>query len=96
MRPGRFAVRSDQLSVLRVENHIGPASEGGGQLPDVLVKANGKRIRAMAYIMTPGHQIVPPNAGYLATSLQGYEDFGFDPTPLIRAASDAEGGVEPQ
>lgn len=55
------------------------------------VTVNGRRIRAMAYIMTPGHRIEPPLMGYLHTILQGYDDFGFDPKPLFAAADKARG-----
>ena len=57
------------------------------------VRVNGKTISAMAYIMTPGHRIAAPTRVYLDTILQGYDDFGFDTTPLLEAADYAERGI---
>lgn len=50
---------------------------------------NGKTVKAMAYIMTPGHQIAAPTRYYLNTILEGYGDFGFDTAPLLDAADEA-------
>lgn len=52
----------------------------------------GKMVKAMAYVMTPGHAIAPPSRLYLNTILDGYNDFGFDPAPLLEAAAEARKG----
>ena len=49
----------------------------------------GKKIKGMAYVMTPGHRIAAPAQQYLNTILEGYKDFGFDPTPLLDAVVEA-------
>ena len=46
----------------------------------------------MAYVMTPGHAITPQAKQYLNTIMEGYEDFGFDPAPLLAAAAEARKG----
>ena len=53
------------------------------------VKINGKTIRAMAYIMTPGHMIAQPMAYYLNTIAEGYYDFGFDTDILFKAVQNS-------
>lgn len=53
------------------------------------VRVNGKTVNAMAYVMTPGHRITPPSSIYLGTIAKGYDDFGFDPEPLMEASEDA-------
>ncbi len=50
------------------------------------VSINGETVPAMAYVMTPGHRIARPYQRYLETIKQGYEDFGFDIEPLMKAA----------
>lgn len=52
------------------------------------VRVKGKTITAMAYVMTPGHRPELPSPPYLATIAKGYEDFDFDPEPLIQAVAD--------
>ena len=54
------------------------------------VKVKGRKVRALAYIMTPGHRIAPPSTYYLNTIIEGYADFGFDTGPLLEAAENAE------
>lgn len=56
---------------------------------DVLL--NGKPIKAMAYIMNPRiRAVMVPDRFYLMTCLEGYKDFGFDRTYLIKAYKEAE------
>lgn len=56
---------------------------------DVLL--NGKPIKAMAYIMNPKiRAVMVPDHFYLMTCLEGYKDFGFDITYLIKAYKEAE------
>lgn len=50
---------------------------------------NEKTIQAMAYIMTPGHLTAAPSQAYYDTVAEGYADFGFDPAPLLEAATEA-------
>ena len=44
------------------------------------VRVNGKTVNAMAYVMTPGHEIAPPALSYLHTIKLGHKDFGFAPS----------------
>ena len=44
-------------------------------------------IETMAYIMSPGHEIAVPTRYYLATIVEGYQDFGFNVAPLLMAAA---------
>lgn len=60
---------------------------------EFIVRVNGIRVKAIAYVMTPGHKIAPPAPSYLRTIRQGYKDFGFDPRPLIRAAEKAKEAI---
>ena len=53
------------------------------------VELHGKEINALVYIMTPGHRIAPPSDYYLNVIKEGYRDFGFDTTPLLKAAAQA-------
>ena len=46
---------------------------------------NGKTIRAMAYVMTPGHPVSPPSRQYYRICAEGYTDFDFDMEPLRTA-----------
>ena len=61
------------------------------QVFPVIVK--GRRVNAMAYIMTPGHRIAPPPPYYLSVIAEGYRDFGFDTAPLLEAAAGAKKGA---
>ena len=54
---------------------------------DVPVEFNGKLISAMAYVMTPGHELGKPQSDYYNTILQGYRDNNIDPAPLDEAVS---------
>ena len=49
------------------------------------VEFNGKRVSAMAYVMTPGHAFGLPSCGYATTILEGYETAGFEPEILYQA-----------
>ena len=58
---------------------------------DFRVEVNGKKITAMAYVMTNGiRPIIPPCTAYLRTIMEGYEDFGLDDRALITAAARVE------
>lgn len=57
---------------------------------DFPLRFKGRMITGMAYIMTPGHPITPPRAGYLETIEKGYHNFGFDTGTLYEAAEEAE------
>jgi len=61
---------------------------------DFPLRFKGRMIKAMAYIMTPGHPITPPRGGYLETIETGYHDFGFDTGTLFEAAEDSERSYE--
>ena len=52
---------------------------------DVPVEFNGKLLNAMAYVMTPGHELGRPHSDYYNTILQGYRDNNIDPAPLDEA-----------
>ena len=56
------------------------------------LQVRGKKVKGMAYVMTPGHAITPPAKQYLNTIMEGYKDFGFDPAPLLAAAAEARKG----
>lgn len=60
---------------------------------EFIVRVNGIRVNAIAYVMTPGHKLASPAPSYLRTIRQGYKDFGFDPRPLLRAAEHAKGAT---
>ena len=51
----------------------------------IKVHLNGKRAKAMVYIMNDGRQLNTPNECYLETIREGYETAGFDLTMLRRA-----------
>ena len=53
---------------------------------------NGKTVRAMAYVMTPGYQILPPSERYRNVCAEGYADFGFDTEVLMTAIAEAQEG----
>lgn len=57
------------------------------------IQVNGKEVSAMVYVMTPGHRLELPSPSYLATIAKGYEDFDFDPTPLMQAVEDTRRGL---
>ncbi len=52
----------------------------------VRIHVDGREVKAMIYIMTLGHVIVPPSEGYYNTIAQGYRDFGFDEKALAEFA----------
>jgi hypothetical protein len=45
----------------------------------------GQKVKAMVYVMTPGHQLGTPSVGYYSTIRQGYKDCGLDVAVLDRA-----------
>lgn len=49
------------------------------------VKVKGKYQKAIVYIMNDGRSYGPPSNAYMATCLEGYKDFGFDPEYLYKA-----------
>lgn len=53
------------------------------------VESNGKKVSAMAYIMTPGHVFGVPSGYYVSTIEQGYEEAGFDTQVLADAIEQA-------
>ena len=57
------------------------------------VKFDGRTIDAMIYIMRPGRPITKPSAYYLNVIADGYDDFGFDKGPLLKAAATAKKGA---
>ncbi len=53
---------------------------------EIEVKLNSNRkIKSFVYIMHENRQIGIPTKGYIDTCLEGYENFGFDYEPLIKA-----------
>nr|WP_308627838.1 gamma-glutamylcyclotransferase family protein [uncultured Eisenbergiella sp.] len=51
------------------------------------VELGGKRVSAMVYIMTPGHEFGVPSNYYAGVIREGYESAGFD-TQILEAAID--------
>lgn len=61
------------------------------------VEVDGKTMSAMGYVMTPGHELGIPSAGYADTIREGYEQCGLDAKPLedaIQKAYEAVFGQE--
>ena len=54
-----------------------------GTIPDL--EFGGKMVNAMAYVMTPGHELGAPHDDYYQTILEGYRDNSIDPRPLDEA-----------
>lgn len=55
------------------------------------VELDGKRIKAMVYIMNPKIRgVMVPEMFYLKTCIEGYKDFGFDQSYLFKAHKEAE------
>lgn len=54
------------------------------------VEIGGEEVRAMAYVMTPGHELGMPSATYLNTIMEGYRQAGFEFDPLIDALEYSE------
>ena len=52
---------------------------------DIRLPFNGRMITAMAYVMTPGHELGAPHEDYYQTILKGYRDNTLDPEPLDEA-----------
>lgn len=48
-----------------------------------------KDVKAMIYLMRPGHPLGQPSKSYWATCMQGYSDFDFDPRYLEQALKDS-------
>ena len=53
-----------------------------------------RKITAMVYIMTEGHNVRVPMKGYVNVLTEGYERFGFDKEILRRALLEAKAIVE--
>lgn len=53
------------------------------------VEVDGKTMSAMGYVMTPGHELGIPSAGYADTIREGYEQCGLDTKPLEDAIQKA-------
>ena len=51
----------------------------------VTVTLNGKRVKAMVYIMNEGRPSGQPSAFYYSTILEGYMDAGFESRTLLEA-----------
>jgi hypothetical protein len=47
-----------------------------------MVEINGERHKAMAYVMHPGFDAVPPSDSYLQTIVEGFDDFHIDKAVL--------------
>ena len=56
------------------------------------VDLGGQTIDAMIYIMRPGRPIAKPSGYYLNVIADGYDDFGFDKGPLLKAAEASKKG----
>ena len=52
---------------------------------DIDLTFEGKKVTAMAYVMTPGYELGAPHDDYYRTILGGYRDNGLDPAPLDEA-----------
>ena len=52
---------------------------------DIRLPFNGRMITAMAYVMTPCHELGAPHEDYYQTILKGYRDNNLDPEPLDEA-----------
>lgn len=48
-----------------------------------------KDVKAMIYLMRPGHSLGQPAESYWQTCMQGYADFDFDPRYLEQARKDS-------
>lgn len=57
---------------------------------DFPVEIGGEEVNAMAYVMTPGHELGMPSATYLNTIMEGYRQAGFEFDPLIDALEYSE------
>lgn len=53
------------------------------------IELEGKRVSAMAYVMTPGHEYGVPSRHYLDTIREGYQSFGIDEQVLDDAVENA-------
>ena len=47
-----------------------------------MIQINGERHQAMAYVMHPGFDAVPPSDSYLQTIVEGFDDFRIDKAVL--------------
>ena len=87
--------RNDEKSLDRYEGF--PFLYFKREFPLVLTGKSGGKVNevivdSMAYIMTDGFPIQEPSNSYLQTCLRGYQDFGLDPAPLMKALSESKGG----
>jgi len=57
---------------------------------DFSVEIGGEEVNAMAYVMTPGHELGMPSAAYLNTIMEGYRQAGFEFDPLMEALEYSE------
>ena len=57
---------------------------------DFPVEIGGEEVNAMAYVMTPGHELGMPSAAYLNTIMEGYRQAGFEFDPLMEALEYSE------
>ncbi len=53
-----------------------------------------RKVTAMVYIMTEGHNVRMPMKGYVDVLVEGYERFGFDKEILRNALLDAKDAME--
>ena len=49
------------------------------------IEVDGKKVKALIYIMNDVRYPEPPSRIYMQTCIQGYNDFGFDPKYLDEA-----------
>lgn len=56
----------------------------------VLTPYEKEPVRALTYIMTPGHRIAMPSTHYLRVCLDGYRDFGLSKRPMLKALAETE------
>lgn len=73
---------------LALDHYEGFPNLYGKQMLDV--ELNGKIVRAMVYVMTPGHEAGYPSEHYLNVIAEGYRSAGFDPGVLADALERTE------
>ena len=59
-----------------------------------LRRKHPRKVTAMVYIMTEGHNVRRPMKGYVDVLVEGYERFGFDKEILRNALLDAKDAME--
>lgn len=80
--------RADEEALDRYEGY--PRLYGKQMLQ---VELEGKKVSAMGYIMTPGHELGIPSDGYTDIIREGYEQCGLDTKPLEDAISNVYAAV---